>query len=67
MANLNEALQQWEKQLAEAREVCKISGDNSPVCEETWNAVSTIDLHALHAVATAKDKLSESSEHSSDG
>jgi hypothetical protein len=61
MSNLNEALQQWEKQLAEAREVCKVSGDNSPVCEETWNAVSTIDLHMHHEVAKAKDNPTEQS------
>lgn len=61
MANLSEALQQWERQLAEAREICKISGENSKVCEETWNAVSTIDLHVLHTVAKAKDNLSEQS------
>jgi CP12 domain len=59
MSNLNEALQQWEKQLAEAREVCKISGDNSPICEESWNAVSTIDLHMHHAIAKAKEDQTE--------
>ncbi len=59
MSNLNEALQQWERQLAEAREVCKTSGDDSPICEETWNAVSTIDLHVLNSVAKAQDNPTE--------